>query len=277
MVMAADQEGEVQQEPVIENGGDVDAPQEEGQAEEVGTPQEAPTEEPPASTPPPEPSATVSPVQQSDVNQQAVEELYRQRQIHAQKEWEGQVFKQAQGVEQQAIDELQQRRAADVQREWREKIGRTARAYEQQLQDQGYMPEQARDQARRYVQQEQRFQKQEKESSDMVQYVQGKQQAAVHFLKKHGLASKQMLDDFAALQQANTPAEMEREAQRMKRERSLIAENARLKQGRVAPQTFDNSQGSSESTTNEQRLLENYNNGDRSDAAVKAVRKLLGN
>ena len=181
-------------------------------------------------------------------------------------------------VDQQAIDELQQRRAADVQREWREKVGRTARAYEQQLQDQGYMPEQARDQARRYVQQEQRFQKQEKESSDMVQYVQGKQQAAVHFLKKHGLASKQMLDDFAALQQANTPAEMEREAQRMKRERSLIAENARLKQGRVAPQTFDNSQGSAEVTSNQDRLLEAYINGDRSEAAVRAAQRLaMGN
>jgi hypothetical protein len=247
MVMAADQEGEVQQEPVIENGGDVDAPQEEGQAEEVGTPQEAPTEEPPASTPPPEPSATVSPVQQSDVNQQAVEELYRQRQINAQKEWEGQVFKQAQGVEKQAMD-----RGAD--------------------------PQTARQLARQFVSGRKEIRDQETKSVEILAHVEGRQNAAMHYAQKHGLLSKQAANDIGALiSRARTPAEMDIEGQRIAQLRSQATEITRLKQGRVSPQTFDNSQGSSESTTNEQRLLENYNNGDRSDAAVKAVRKLLGN
>ena len=181
-------------------------------------------------------------------------------------------------VDQKSIDELRKYQQADVQREWTEKIGRTARAYEQQLNDAGYMPEQARDQARRYVQQEQKFRKQEQDSADMIGYVQGKQAAAVHYVKQHGLANKQMLDDLLALQAANTPVEMEREAKRMKRERELIAENAKLKQGRVAPQTFDNSQGSAEATSNQDRLLEAYISGDRSEAAVKAARRLaLGN
>ena len=159
-------------------------------------------------------------------------------------------------VDQKSIDELRKYQQADVQREWTEKIGRTARAYEQQLNDAGYMPEQARDQARRYVQQEQKFRKQEEDSSNMIGYVQGKQAAAVHFMQKHGLANQQMLNDLMSLQAANSPGDMEREAQRMKRERGLIAENARLKQGRVAPQTFDNSQGSAEATSNQDRLLE---------------------
>ena len=181
-------------------------------------------------------------------------------------------------VDQKSIDELRKYQQADVQREWKEKIGRTARAYEQQLNDAGYMPEQAREQARRYVQQEQKFKQQETETAEMVGYVQGKQAAAVHFMEKHGLANKQMLSDFKSLQAANSPADMEREAQRMKRERGLIAENARLKQGRVAPQTFDNSQGSAEVTSNQDRLLEAYIAGDRSDAALQAARKLsLGN
>ena len=177
-------------------------------------------------------------------------------------------------VDQKSIDELRKYQQADVQREWTEKIGRTARAYEQQLNDAGYMPEQARDQARRYVQQEQKFRKQEEDSSNMIGYVQGKQAAAVHFMQKHGLANQQMLNDLMSLQAANTPADMEREAQRMKRERGLIAENARLKQGRVAPQTFDNSQGAAEATSNQDRLLEAYIAGDRADAAVKAARRL---
>ena len=136
------------------------------------------------------------------------------------------------------------------------------------------MPDQARDQARRYVAQEQKFRKQEQDSADMLGYVQGKQAAAVHYMKQHGLANKQMLDDLLALQAANTPQDMEREAKRMKRERELVAENARLKQGRVAPQTFDNSQGSAEATSNQDRLLEAYIGGDRSEAAVKAARRL---
>ena len=181
-------------------------------------------------------------------------------------------------VDQRSIDELRRYQQADVQREWKERVGKTARAYEQQLNDAGYMPEQARDQARRYVQQEQKFRQQEGETAEMLGYVQGKQAAAVHFMKKHGLANQQMLNDIMALQAANTPAEMEQEAQRMKRERGLIAENARLKQGRVAPQTFDNSQGSAEATSNQDRLLEAYIAGDRSDAALQAARKLsLGN
>jgi hypothetical protein len=177
-------------------------------------------------------------------------------------------------VDQRSVDELRKYQQADVQREWKEKVGKTARAYEQQLSDAGYMPDQARDQARRYVQQEQKFRQQETETAEMVGYVQGKQAAAVHFMKKHGLANQQMLNDLAALQTANTPVEMEREAQRMKRERGLVAENARLKQGRVAPQTFDNSQGSAEATSNQDRLLDAYIAGDRSDAAVKAAQRL---
>ena len=177
-------------------------------------------------------------------------------------------------VDQRAINELQQRRVADQQREWREKVTRTAQGYERQLQEAGYLPEQARDQARRYVAQEQKFRKQENEAAEMIGYVQGKQAAAIHFMKQQGLANQQMIEDFMALQMANTPAEMEREAKRMKRERGLIAENARLKQGRVPPQTFDNSQGAAEATSNQDRLLEAYNNGDRSEAAVRAARRM---
>ena len=177
-------------------------------------------------------------------------------------------------VDQRAIQELQQHRATEQERTWRDQVGRQARSYEQQLQEAGYMPEQARDQAKRYVQQEQKFRKQEEESANMVGYVQGRQSAAVHFMKKHGLANKQMLDDLMALQQTNSPAEMEKEAQRMKNDRALRAENARLKQGRVAPQAFDNSQGAAEASSNDNRLLDAYNNGDRSEAAVRAARRL---
>jgi hypothetical protein len=180
----------------------------------------------------------------------------------------------APAVDQKAIQELQQRRVAEQERTWREQVGKQARTYEQQLQESGYMPEQARDQARRYVQQEQKFRKQDEEAASMIGYVQGRQTAAVHFMKKHGLADKQMLDDLMALQQTNNPTEMEKEAQRIKNDRTLRAENAQLKQGRVAPQAFDNSQGAAESSSSDNRLLDAYNAGDRSEAAMRAARRL---
>jgi len=97
-------------------------------------------------------------------------------------------------------------------------------------------------------------------------------------MKQHGLANKQMLEDFVALQTSNTTEEMEREVKRMKRERDLIAENTRLKQGRVSPQTFDNSQGAAEATSNQDRLLDAYINGDRSEAAIRAAKRIsMGN
>jgi TolA-binding protein len=177
-------------------------------------------------------------------------------------------------VDQSAREELRQHRATEEDRKWREQVGRQARSYEQQLQESGYMPEQARDQARRYVQQEQKFRKQEEEAQNMVGYLQGRQIAAVNYMSKYGLANKQVLDDLNFLMKSNSPGEMDKEAARMKNDRALRAENTRLKQGRVAPQAFDNSQGSAEATSNSSRLLDAYNAGDRSPAAKAAAKKL---
>ena len=182
---------------------------------------------------------------------------------------------QPSAVDQKAIDELRERRAQDVKRQWEESVGKQARSYQQRLEEAGYEPEQARDQARRYVQQEQRFRKQEQESAEMLGFVEGRQRAAIHFMEKHGLANKQMISDFIALQQTETPAAMEKEAKRIKGERALRAENARLKQGSVPPQTFDNSQGAAEATSNDARLLQAYIDGDRSEAATAAVRRKM--
>lgn len=178
--------------------------------------------------------------------------------------------------QQQQLNELHQRRSAEESQKWRDQVGQAARQYEQNLSQQGYTPAMARDQARRYVQQEQKFRKQEQESAELLGFIEGRQQAAMHFLEKEGLADKQVLADMRALQQTNSPAEMEKEARRMKQERELRAENARLKQGQVPAQPFDNSQGSAQaSSSSDQRLMDAYINGDRSEAAVSAVRRIM--
>ena len=91
---------------------------------------------------------------------------------------------------------------------------------------------------------------------------------------ENGLIPKEVVNDINVLLRSQSPDAMKYEAQRMSELRGTKAELTRLKQGQVAPQTFDNSQGSAEATTNEGRLVDAYLAGDRSEAAVKAARKL---
>ena len=179
-------------------------------------------------------------------------------------------------IDQRTMQELQERRAAEYQNKWREKVGQQARRYEQELTNGGYMPGQARDQAKRYIQQEQKFRQQEEENARMLGTQVGQINAGLHFLEANGLVNKQAVQDLRVLLQTNSPMEMEREAQRMKRERHLTAENTRLKQGQVPPQTFDNSQGSVEASGDQNRLLDQYNAGIRNDATIKAAKRVMG-
>ena len=58
---------------------------------------------------------------------------------------------------------------------------------------------------------------------------------------------------------------------------SIKAKDARiaeLEQGTVPPQNFDNSQGSPDASASNDRLVDAYNNGDRSPAAVEAARRM---
>jgi len=178
-------------------------------------------------------------------------------------------------LDERVVQEVHQRRALEHLQQWRDKVGQSARQYEQRLSQSGYTPAMARDQARRYVQQEQKFREQEQEAAENLGFVEGRQVAAAHYLEKHGLADKQMLADLRTLQQTGTPAEMEKEAKRIKQDRDLRSENARLKQGQVPAQTFDNSQGSASASSNDQRLLDAYIGGDRSEAATAAVKRMM--
>ena len=140
--------------------------------------------------------------------------------------------------------------------------------------EQGHDQRTARQFAGDHVRHQKELRDQETKALDLIGFVEGRQNAAMHFAQKHKLIPKQVIEDIQALNAARNPQEMEREAKRMAQTRSQTAEITRLKQGQVPPQTFDNSQGSAEVTTNQSRLLDAYINGDRSDAAVKAARRL---
>ena len=181
-----------------------------------------------------------------DPNIQAqIEELNRMKQVNAQKEWEQQVYRQAQAIERRA-------------------------------QQQGSDPQSAREIAKQHVTSQKQLRDQQDQSLNLVRNVEGRREAALHFLEKHKLADKRMLEDFRALSNFNTPQDMEREAMRIAQLRQQAAEIARLKQGQVPPQAFDNSQGAAEPTSNQNRLLQEYIAGERSEAHQAAARRAAG-
>ena len=248
-----------------------DAPQEEGGSgitdltPEVGLPQEESygggTDEPqqgqpvaPQDAPQAPAQQDQQPQQQQEPSQEAVRAEFMRRQAE--------------------IDELNRRRAEEDQRAWQQDVARRAHAYQQQLESKGYLPDHAREQAGMMVRQEQQAIQSQQQTHDAMGTLEGRQMATLHFMEQYGLADKNTIDTIKMLYQTQSPDQMEREAARLKADRAKDAELAQLRQGQVQPQTFDNSQGSAEASTSEDRLINAYLNGDRSEAAVKAARNL---
>jgi|TARA_R110000765_G_scaffold392148_3_gene485272 hypothetical protein len=196
----------------------------------------------------------VAPVEPGQVQPQVNEEQVRQQQEQARK--------------------LKEMQATEQTRKWQEDVGKRARQYQQGLENQGMMTEHARDQAKSFIQNEQRFMQQDQQAMDVIGDIQGKQEATLHFMQDNGLIDGNIVEIFRSLQGATTPDQMKREAARMQKDRKTEAELTKLRQGQVQPQTFDSSQGSAEASTSNDRLLKAYENGDRSEAAVRAARNL---
>ena len=174
------------------------------------------------------------------------------------------------------IEELHRMKQVDAQKQWEQQVYRQAQAIERRAQQQGSDPQSAREIAKQHVASQKQLRDQQDQSLNLVRNVEGRREAALHFLEKHKLADKRMLDDFRALSNFNTPQDMEREAMRIAQLRQQAAEIARLKQGQVPPQAFDNSQGAAEPTSNQDRLLQEYIAGERSEAHQAAARRAAG-
>jgi len=229
-------------EPGDEGPPPSDAPVIEGMGDTPPVPVPAEASQPP----PQEQVAPVTPPVQSGPDMRAeLEELHNMRQINAQKEWEQQVYRQAQAVERRA-------------------------------QEQGSDPQSARQIARQHVASQKQLRDQQSKDFDLIRNIEGRQAATLHMLDKYGLANKQFVEDYRALTGFTNPQDMEREAKRISQLRQQSAEIARLKQGQVAPQTFDNSQGAAEATSNQSRLLQEYIAGHNTEAHQAAARRAAG-
>ena len=104
------------------------------------------------------------------------------------------------------------------------------------------------------------------------QMAQGKRNASIHFAQKYNLG----LNDISELERAGTPQEMESIAKTKSNIASKDKEIAELKSRLTPQQEFDTNTPTPAASTNDDRLLDAYLNGDRSEAATAAAAKLLG-
>ena len=134
------------------------------------------------------------------------------------------------------------------------------------------MPEQADQIAQNWSSQQGQVAQMQQQQSDYVRHIQGQSAAAEHFAAQYDLN----LPDLAELRKYQDPQSMEAAAKRMKSDREKDAEIARLKAQLVPSQSFDDSQSTPAASTDEGRLLERYNQGDRSSQAQAAARRAAG-
>ena len=170
--------------------------------------------------------------------------------------------------------ELRKQREENEKNQIVSQLEREALSYEKKLLDQGNSEEDARSQTFQFLNGRMQQVQSEQQRTKYEQILQAKRKLSIKLVKDNGLT----IDDLEELERANTPQEMHEKA----RIKSVIAKQQReimeLKRERQGgTQQFDNSTPSpAAGISNQDRLIDAYNNGDRSEAAVAAVRKLQG-
>lgn len=169
-------------------------------------------------------------------------------------------------AKQQEFEQIQQRE------QMIQGLEREAAQMEQQLLNQGSTKEEAQNQTMGYLQNRVGQIQQQVAAQQNMQMAQGKRNATIHFAKKYNLG----LDDLSRLERANDPKQMEQIAKDISTVAAKDKEIAELKARLNPQQSFDSNTPTPAASTNEDRLLDAYLAGDRSDAATAAAAKLLG-
>lgn len=151
-------------------------------------------------------------------------------------------------------------------------LEREAMQMEQQLLDQGHTQDDAKQQTMGHLQNRVGQIQQQQQAQLQNDMAQGKRNASIHFAKKYNLG----LEGISQLEVAGDPKQMEQIAKDMSMMAAKDKEIAELKARLNPQQTFDSNTPTPAAATNEDRLLDAYLNGDRSDAATAAAAKLLG-
>ena len=158
------------------------------------------------------------------------------------------------------------------QQQYQQDVAKAVQDYTRQLEDEGHMPEQAARMAAEARQAAERDMQTRQQHQQQLNFEKGRHKAAQHFAKQYNLG----LEDLDRLRKYDNPQSMEEAAKDIKSRREDKAEIARLKAAQVPSQNFDNSQSSPAASNNEDRWLDRYNQGDRSEQAQAAARRAAG-
>ena len=170
---------------------------------------------------------------------------------------------------QQTLQQTQQRLQQVEQQNLQNQMLYETENYKQQLAQQGYSNEQIQYAADTYYQNRVQQVQVEQNYKKGLEFKEGQFKASLQFGKKYNV-------DPEVLLQYQNPQEMETAAKHMSEVRALKEENARLKQGKVPTQNFDNNTAPAEATTSEERLLDLYNSGVRNPDTEAAARRAAG-
>lgn len=145
-------------------------------------------------------------------------------------------------------------------------------AYRTQLESAGYLPEQAQQISNNWATQQSEVAKLQQENREKEKFLRGQANAALHFAKQYDL----QLEDLSELQRYEDPTSMESAAKRIKIDRDKDKRIAELEAKLVPSQSFDDNQSTPAPSSDQDRWLDRYNQGDRSEQASAAARRASG-
>ena len=173
---------------------------------------------------------------------------------------------QAEAAEVQRLRmELETERSKQVVQE----IDRRAEQVRRDLTSQGYTEEDAARAAEQQRQNDQTVYQTNYRAQEALQEQEAKYQAAILFNQQFGVPIQDMLV-------YNTPASMEAAARQFQMVQQTKQQLAAAQKASVTAQVMDNGVSTASPTRSEDRLLDEYNNGARTEAHIKAVQRSMG-
>ncbi len=173
---------------------------------------------------------------------------------------------------QQQLAWYQQQHQQMQQQKYQEEVAKAEAEYRERLEEEGYMPDQARKLATEARQQAEYQQQQQQQYQQQLQIAQGRHNAARHYAKHYKLG----MNDLEELEKLPDPASMEREARRIAEIRDLRNKYEQVARGRVQPQGFDSGASSASASRSRERILDDYMEG-RVNLTADQFNRLMSN
>ena len=173
---------------------------------------------------------------------------------------------------QQQLAWYQQQHQQAQQQKYQEEVAKAETDYRERLEDDGFMPDQAKKLASEARQQAEYQQSMQAQHQQQLQFEQGRYNAARHYARHYSLG----INELEALEKLPDPASMERESRRIAEIRDLRNKYEQVAKGRVAPAEYDSGASSAGASRSRERILDDYAEG-RVNLTADQYHRLMSN